>query len=195
MDYSSYYKNRGVCFVLSGPSGVGKDTVLGYLKENISVNRVVTATTRTPRGEEKDGVDYDFMTEEEFLQKTKEDYFLEYATFSGHYYGTPKKNIEKLINAGKNALLKIEVQGAVNVKKLMPETVLIFLAPPSMEFLEKRLRGRGTDSEEDIQRRLKTAQTELEHIKYYDYLIINEDSKQTAEIVKGILTAKTLEIK
>ena len=194
MDYSKYYKNKGICFVLSGPSGVGKDTVLKYLKEDFPINKVVTATTRSPREGEREGVDYDFMTEEEFLTKVRENYFLEYASFSGNYYGTPIKNVEKLINVGKAALLKIEVQGAVNVKKVLPDTLMIFLAPPSMEFLEERLRGRGTDSEEDIEKRLKTAKTELEYIKFYDYLIINEDSKKTAEIVKGILTAKTLEI-
>ncbi|MBQ7257963.1 MAG: guanylate kinase [Abditibacteriota bacterium] len=194
MDYSKYYKNKGICFVLSGPSGVGKDTVLEYLKSSFSLNKVVTATTRPPREGEIDGVAYDFMTKEDFQQRIKEDYFVEYASYADNFYGTPRKNVEKLINEGKNALLKIEVQGAVNVKKIMPETVLIFLAPPSMEFLEERLRGRGTDSEEDIEKRLKTAKTELEHIKYYDYLIVNEESEKTAEIVKGILTAKTLEI-
>ncbi len=195
MDYSKYYRNSGVCFVLSGPSGIGKDTVLGYLKESISVNRVVTATTRAPRGGETDGVAYDFMSKKEFMTKIKENYFLEYATFSGNYYGTPIKNVKKIMNEGKNALLKIEVQGAINVKKIMPETLMIFLAPPSMEFLEERLRGRGTDSEEEIRKRMETAKKELEYIKFYDYLIINEDSKQTSEIVKGILTAKSLEIK
>ncbi len=195
MDYSTYYKNKGICFVLSGPSGVGKDTVLEYLKNSFSIDKVVTATTRLPREGEVDGIAYDFMTKEEFGQKIKKDYFVEYASYADNFYGTPKKNVEKLINEGKNALLKIEVQGAVNVKKVMPDTVMIFLAPPSMDFLEERLRGRGTDSEENIQKRLKTAQTELEYIKYYDYLIINEDSKQTSEIVKGILTAKSLEIK
>jgi len=195
MDYSKYYKNTGVCFVISGPSGIGKDTVLGYIKEDFPINRVVTATTRAPRGGELDGVAYDFMSKKEFMTKIKENYFLEYATFSGNYYGTPIKNVKKIMNEGKNALLKIEVQGAINVKKIMPETLMIFLAPPSMEFLEERLRGRGTDSEEEIRKRMETAKKELEYIKFYDYLIINEDSRKTAEIIKGILTAKTLEIK
>lgn len=195
MNINDYYNNKGICFVLSGPSGIGKDTVLSYLKKEYEINKVVTATTREPREGEIDGVDYDFLTREDFQKKIKENYFLEYAEFSGNFYGTPKKNVEKLIKAGKNALLKIEVQGAVNVKKIMPETLMIFLAPPSMELLEERLRGRGTDSEESIQKRLETAKCELTYIKDYDYLLINENSEETAKILKGILVAKSLEIK
>ena len=194
MDFSQYYKNKGICFVLSGPSGIGKDKVLSYLKNDFEINKVVTSTTRTPRENEINGVDYDFLAKEEFEEKIKENYFLEYASFSGNYYGTPKVNVEKIVNKGKNALLKIEVQGAVNVKRIMPETLMVFLAPPTMEFLEKRLRHRGTESEEEVKNRLETAKKELEYIKYYDYLIINEDSKESAEILKGILIAKSLEI-
>lgn len=195
MNYEKYINREGVCFVLSGPSGIGKDTVLSYLKTEFPIHRVVTATTRSPRPGETDGTDYDFMSEEEFQSKINENYFLEYASFSGNFYGTPKKNVEKLLKEGKNALLKIEVQGAVNVKKLMPETVMIFLAPPSMEFLENRLRGRQTDDEESIRNRLETAKNELEYIKYYDYLIINENSEKTAKIIQNILTGKSFEIK
>ena len=194
MDYKKYYSKKGICFVLSGPSGIGKDTVLEYLREIYPLNKVVTATTRAPREGEVDGVDYDFLTKEDFEKKIQENYFLEYATFSGNYYGTPKVNVEKITNEGLNALLKIEVQGAAQVKKLMPETLMIFLAPPSMELLEERLRGRGTDDEASIQKRLETAKKELEYIKYYDYLLINENSKESAQIVKSILTAKSLEI-
>lgn len=195
MDYTKYINTQGICFVLSGPSGIGKDTVLSHLAKDFPINKVVTATTRSPRENETDGVDYDFLTKEDFQQKIREDYFLEYAEFSGNFYGTPKKNVEKLLNEGKNALLKIEVQGAVNVKKLLPEAILIFLAPPSISLLEERLRHRNTDSEEDIQKRLKTAEKELEYIKHYDYLLINEDSRETAKILKNILSSKAYQIK
>ncbi|MBQ0105575.1 MAG: guanylate kinase [Armatimonadetes bacterium] len=194
MIFDKYINKKGICFVLSGPSGIGKDTVLEYLKKDYPLNKVVTATTRAKRPGETDGVDYDFMTPEEFEKKIAENYFLEYASFSGNYYGTPKANAEKLLGQGKNALLKIEVQGAVNVKKLMPEAVLIFLAPSSMELLEERLRGRGTDKEEDIIKRLETAKKEMEYIKYYDYLIINENSQETAKTVKNILVSQTYKV-
>ena len=179
---------KGICFVLSGPSGIGKDTVLSYLGKSFPVNKVVTATTRAPRDGEVHGIDYDFMAKEDFLRKTQENYFLEYAEFSGNFYGTPVKNVKKLLNEGKNALLKIEVQGAVNVKKILPETVLIFLAPPSMEFLEKRLRGRNTETEEEVGKRLETAKKELECSKNYDYVLINENSETTAGTIAEILT-------
>lgn len=195
MDYTEYINTQGICFVLSGPSGIGKDTVLRHLSKDFPINKVVTATTRSPRENETDGVDYDFLTKEDFQQKIRENYFLEYAEFSGNFYGTPKKNVEKLLNEGKNALLKIEVQGAVNVKKLLPEALLIFLAPPSISLLEERLRHRNTDSEEDIQKRLKTAEKELEYIKYYDYLLINENSMESAKILKNILSSKAYRIK
>lgn len=195
MDYTEYINTQGICFVLSGPSGIGKDTVLRHLSKDFPINKVVTATTRSPRENETDGVDYDFLTKEDFQQKIRENYFLEYAEFSGNFYGTPKKNVEKLLNEGKNALLKIEVQGAVNVKKLLPEALLIFLAPPSISLLEERLRHRNTDSEEDIQKRLKTAEKELEYIKYYDYLLINENSMESAKILKNILTSQSYKIR
>jgi len=189
-----YINKKGLCIILSGPSGCGKDTVLDLLKLEYHINKCVTATTRAPREGEVDGVDYNFYSKEEFLKKIEMGVFLEYAQFSDNYYGTPKENVQKYINAGKNVLLKIEVQGAINVKKIMPESVMIFLVPPSIEKLEERLRLRNTETEEHIKKRIEIAKSEIKYIPYYDYIVVNDDLSKAVDDVRSILIAESKKI-
>lgn len=188
-------------FVISGCSGVGKGTVL---KEFMSRNSKdfmlsVSCTTRKPRVGEIDGVNYFFLTHEEFKKAVDTDKFLEYAQFAGNFYGTKKKFIKQKFDEGLNIILEIETQGALQVKEKMPEAVLIFIAPPGVNItdeyidisgglieLEKRLRGRNTEDEETIQRRLAEAKVELERAKKYDYIVINDDLERAILEVEEI---------
>ena len=172
-------------FVISGCSGVGKGTVLKEFMNKNSDNFVlsVSCTTRKPREGEVDGVNYFFLTHEKFERNIKEDKFLEYAQFAGNFYGTKKKYINQKLDDGFNVILEIETQGALQVKEKMPEAVLIFIAPPSVEELETRLRGRHTEDEEAIQKRLHEVKIELERSQKYDYVVINDSvQKAVAEI-------------
>ncbi len=183
-------------FVISGCSGVGKGTVLKEFMTRNSDNFMlsVSCTTRKPRTGEVDGVNYFFLTRDEFEQAVKEDKFLEHAQFAGNFYGTKKKFIKQKFEEGLNIILEIETQGALQVKQKMPEAVLIFIAPPGLgvEELEKRLRGRNTEDEETIQRRLAEAKVELERSKQYDYVVINDDLERAVSEVESI-TRKELE--
>lgn len=166
-------------FVISGCSGVGKGTVLKeFMKRNSDDFMLsISCTTRNPRPGEVDGVNYFFLTKEEFEDCIAKDKFLEYAQFAGNFYGTKKKFIKQKFEEGMNIILEIETQGALQVKKKMPEAVLIFIAPPGVGVneLEKRLRGRHTEDEATIQKRLEAAKTELERSKQYDYIVVNDD--------------------
>lgn len=162
-------------FVISGSSGVGKGTVIkGFLEKNPEFGLSISHTTRQKREGEVDGVNYFFITKEEFLQGVKNGEFLEWAEFSGNFYGTKKAFVEKLLNEGKDLILEIETQGALQVKEKMPEAVLIFIAPPSYQDLEMRLRNRQTESEEAIQKRLDFVKMELQNSQMYDYKIVND---------------------
>lgn len=185
---------RGLLIIMSGPSGVGKGTVRRLVMADKSLNLAysVSMTTRARREHETPGVDYFYVTKEEFQKTLDEDGFLEHAQFVGNYYGTPKAYVEKLRNEGKNVLLEIEVEGAKQViaKCHGSDVVTIFLIPPSMEELEKRIRKRGTESEEVIQERLAKAQRELK-LKYaYDYPVINDTVKSAADQIKKIIRDK-----
>lgn len=166
---------RGVLFVFSGPSGVGKGTLKAKLFEEFADRIVysVSATTRGPREGEVDGKDYFFISRQEFERRVKNNEFLEHAEFAGNCYGTPRAYVEKLLDSGMNVVLEIDVQGALQVMKSMPECVSVFILPPSFEELEHRLRGRGTETEEKIRERLETAKRELPYAPQYDYQIIN----------------------
>ena len=166
---------RGVLFVFSGPSGVGKGTLKAKLFEEFAdrIAYSVSATTRGPREGEMDGKDYFFISRQEFERRVKNNEFLEHAEFAGNCYGTPRAYVEKLLDSGMNVVLEIDVQGALQVMKSMPECVSVFILPPSFEELEHRLRGRGTETEEKVRERLETAKRELPYAPQYDYQIVN----------------------
>lgn len=166
----------GRLFIIAGCSGVGKGTLLKlFLEKNPEVKFSISATTRNPREGEKDGVNYFFISEEEFQKAIENKEFLEWAEFSGNFYGTKKSFVEKTLAKGIDLILEIEVQGARQVKEKMPEAVSIFIMPPSVKELEKRLRGRHTEDEETIQKRLKQVERELEAGKMFDYKIVNDN--------------------
>lgn len=178
----------GSLFVISGPSGAGKGTLVARLEERLPQIWVsVSATTRAPRGHEVDGVDYRFMSVAEFEKTIAEDGFVEWAKVHSNYYGTPLAPIREHLAAGDDVLLEIDVQGAFQVRAKLPQARLVFIAPPSMEVLEERLRGRGTDSEEAIEQRLRNAAGEMEASKDYDAVIVNDDlDRATDELVRVI---------
>lgn len=179
---------KGRLFVVSGPSGAGKSTITKLiLKEAENLFLSTSATTRAPRTGEVDGKDYYFMTKEQFEQEIAEDSFVEHANVHGNYYGTLKREIDRQLNEGKNVLLEIDVQGGEQVKKKFPEVVLIFFKAPSNEELERRLRGRGTDSEEVIAVRLANSLKEMEYESKYDRVIINETIEGSIEQLKKII--------
>ena len=168
-------ENSKKLFVISGSSGVGKGTVIkSLLNKRDDIKLSISYTTRSPRTGEVDGVNYFFRTKEEFMKAVENDEFLEWAEFSGNCYGTKKSFVLKSLANGEHVLLEIDTQGALQVKKKMPEAVLLFIAPPSYEELEARLRGRKTETEEAIQKRLNFVEFEKENSKYFDHIIIND---------------------
>ena len=182
---------KGFLLVISGPSGVGKGTVLHDLM-NTQTNLVysVSATTRKKRDGEIEGVSYFYISHEEFEKMIEEDKFLEYAHVHNNYYGTPKDFVENKINEGKIVILEIDVQGALNIKKNTDNGVFIFLAPPSLTELKNRIVGRGTETDEDIKIRMHNARKELECIKDYDYLVVNDHLNTAITSVNEIINAE-----
>ena len=171
-------------FVISGSSGVGKGTVLkAFLAKHPEFKLSISCTTRGKRDGEVHGQNYFFLTKEEFEKCIKNEEFLEWAEFSGNHYGTRKSFVKDCLKNGENLILEIDTKGALNVKKIMPEAVLIFIAPPSIEELEARLRGRHTETEEAIQKRLASIKFEMENSKHFDYKIVNDE---IANAVKGL---------
>lgn len=186
---------RGSLIVLSGPSGVGKDAVLAPLfsAEHCPprLRRCITATTRAPRPGEIEGVDYFFLSAEEFQRRVGEDFFLEHASYAGRAYGTPRWWVEAEIAGGNDVLLKIDVQGALQIRCAAPEAVLIFIAPPSEAELERRLRGRDADADPlDLERRLEIARAELALARRYDYLVVNDRVERAVEAIRSIVIAE-----
>ena len=183
--------DKGRLFVISGPSGAGKSTVISSViagREDLQFS--VSATTRAPRKGEVDGVNYHFVDRERFEQMIKDGELLEYVEYVDSYYGTPIKPILQSLEKGVNILLDIEVVGAGNVRKVMPDAVMIFLAPPSMEELERRLRGRGDVPEEKIISRLERAKMEYREIPKYDYIVINDNADDAATELRSIILAE-----
>lgn len=178
---------RNVLFVISGPSGVGKGTIVRQLlKEDDSLALSVSCTTRSPRICEEDGKDYFFISEEEFMRRIDADDFLEYDKHFEHYYGTPRSFVEKMLRE-KSVILEIDVVGALNAKRLMPSAVLVMLAPPSIEELAARLAGRGSEKDGDIAQRLERGMYELSQKEKYDYVVINDDMEAAKRRLQEII--------
>lgn len=181
-------QNKTKLLVISGSSGVGKGTVIKSLLEKCpDLNLSISCTTRNKREGEVHGVNYFYLTQEEFDNAVAQDEFLEWAKFSGNCYGTKKSYIEECLANQKNVLLEIDTQGALQIKEKMPEALLIFIAPPSFEELEARLRGRHTETEEAIQKRLECVKSELENSKQYDYVIVNDKVENAVEKILKII--------
>lgn len=184
---------KGNLFVVSAPAGCGKDTILNELfKRTDKAGYAVSATTRAPREGEVNGVHYHFLTREEFERRISDNEVLEYTEYCGNYYGTLCKSVNDLLEAGRDAVLKIEVEGAMNIKAQFPEACLVFILPPSWETLEKRLRGRGTETEEKIAERTKQARREVEFARNYDYLIVNDELSAAVDDLLAVLRAEKL---
>lgn len=174
--------------MVSAPAGCGKDTILNEMfKRTDKAGYAVSATTRAPREGEVNGVHYHFFTRDEFERMIDEKEVLEYTEYCGNYYGTLKKSVNELLDAGKDAILKIEVEGAMNIKSMFPEACLVFILPPSWEVLEKRLRDRGTETEEKIVERTRQARNEVGFAKNYDYLIVNDDLNTAVDDLLAVL--------
>ncbi|NBK98385.1 MAG: guanylate kinase [Erysipelotrichia bacterium] len=180
---------KGLLIILSGPSGVGKGTVRSYFmkEKDLNLTYSISMTTRSPRKGEVDGVDYIFTDKKHFEEAIQKGDLLEWAEFVGNYYGTPLSQVEKLRNEGKNVVLEIEVQGAQQVAKKVPDCISIFMIPPTMEELENRIRGRSTEAEEIIQERLAKATKEMKLINDYKYVVCNDDPELAAQYIGLII--------
>ena len=186
----------GILFIITGPSGAGKTSILKrVMKEVENLEFSVSYTTRPRRPGEVDGRDYFFVDEKRFKKMVEEGEFLEWAIVHGYYYGTSKKFIDERLEKNGDLLLDIDVQGALNVKRMDLDIVSVFIAPPSLEDLERRLRKRGTDSEYDLKRRLEDAKWELSKISEFEYLIVNDFLEKSVEKLKAIITAERMRTK
>jgi len=195
---SSMRVHKPLLIVLSGPSGVGKDTVLATIKElKRPFHYVVTATTRPRRAREKNGVDYHFLSQEEFQQMIDGGQLLEWARVYGNYYGVPKDEIARGLAKGMDVIVKVDVQGAATIKKLLPQAVFIFLLPPSMEELEKRLRQRSSESGADLALRLGRAKEEMESLPLFDYIVTSRQDELKAVVgqIDAIVAAEKCRVK
>ena len=181
---------KGKFIVISGPSGVGKGTICNKLINELNAWYSVSTTTRSPRAGEVEGVNYYFITKDEFENRIRNNEFLEYNLYNGNYYGTSKEMVINKINEGINVFSEIDVNGARNIKKIFPDALLIYIAPPSMEVLKERLIGRGTESIDRINERLKIAEEEMKQINFYDYVVINDDLEKATNEVKDIILKK-----
>lgn len=188
-------KTRGKLYIISGPSGTGKGTICSRIMEERKLSLSISMTTRAPRDGEKDGQSYYFVTKEEFENKIKEDKMLEYAKVFDNYYGTPKDKVISRLERGIDVILEIDIQGGLQVRSKMPEdSVLIFILPPSLEELKNRLKLRGTESIEAIEKRLSKALDEIRFIGEYDYYIVNDDLEKAVGEALSIVDAERLRV-
>ena len=186
-------KSKGKLFVISGPSGAGKGTICSEIMRNADPSELslsVSVTTREPRTGEQDGVHYYFLTEDEFSKLREENGLLEFAEVYGHHYGTPKQKVIDKLNEGVDVILEIEMQGALKVRKSYPDGVFIFILPPSMAELRKRITGRGTETQEAIDFRLSQALSEIAYIDKYDYAVVKEKVDEAVDRVRAIIKAE-----
>ena len=185
-------KTTGTLVVISAPSGAGKGSIISGLLKSDNKSRwlSVSTTSRKIRNNDIPGVTYNFVSKEDFEKKISEGYFLEYTNYVGNYYGTPKEHIKEKLDNGIDVILEIEIEGASNIKKLVPEAVFIFIMPPSMEILIKRLKDRGTDSKEKILERFYTAYKEINEVTKYNYVVVNDNLDEAIEKVEAILKAE-----
>lgn len=188
---------KGIMLVVSGPAGSGKGTVNAHLLKTGDFVFSVSATTRAPRPGEQDGVNYYYISREEFLSRIESGDMLEYTEYCGNFYGTPKKEAEETLASGKNLILEIEVEGARNVKAKYPDAVLVLLIPPTYAIQESRLRGRGTETEDKILLRLERTKEEIAYADCYDYVVYNCDNcdRQAAEQIRNIVEAEKASVK
>jgi guanylate kinase len=185
--------HEGLLIVVSGPSGSGKGTVLNQLRGiNQRVRFSVSATTRKPREGEVDGVNYFFKTVEEFKRLIEDGELIEWVEYCNNFYGTPRKHIEEATKQGFDVILEIEVEGAVNIKSKYPESVLVFILPPSFEELRSRIVNRGTENNDVIEQRLKRAKEELAYLSHYDYIIVNDELSDAVDILNSILRSEKM---
>lgn len=184
-------KKQGILIIISAPSGAGKGSVISEMrKQNKDLWLSISATSRDMRTNDQEGVTYYFLTKEDFEKKIKEGYFLEYTNYAGNYYGTPKKYIQEHLDQGQDVILEIEIEGAMNVKNLIPEALCIFIMPPSLQELKRRLEKRGTDSKEKILERFKIAYREMNEVTKYNYVVINDKIEVAADKVLSIIKAE-----
>lgn len=186
---------KGILFVISGPSGVGKGTVREALlegRDDIQVS--ISASTRPPRAGEIEGVDYFFIDRDTFLKKVEDDQFLEWASVYSNLYGTPREFVVDNLSNGRDVLLEIDIQGALQVKRKMPEGVFIFISPPSIEALAQRLCGRGKDSQQSIEERLAACEQEMQQMGQYDYVVVNDQVDKALKKVEAIIIAERCRI-
>lgn len=184
-------RGKGLLIVISGPSGAGKGTICkSFMERNKDVVLSVSATTRSPRKGEVDGVNYHFMTKEQFKDKIEADDFLEYAEVYDNFYGTPKSNVEELLESGKDVILEIDIQGALKVKENAEDGVFVFVLPPSMEELKQRIIKRGSETEESLMKRFKSAYKEINFVSKYNYAVVNDEVETAVEKLESIIAAE-----